>query len=65
MKIDGNPFRTIWVNADGWSVEIIDQTVLPHEFRTVTLRTLDDAATAIRGRWERPTTLPPCRTATT
>ena len=48
MKIDGVPYRTIWVNADGWSVEIIDQTVLPHEFRTVTLRTLDDAATAIR-----------------
>ncbi len=48
MKIDGVPYRTIWVNADGWSVEIIDQTVLPHAFRTVTLKTLEDAATAIR-----------------
>ncbi len=47
MKIDGVPYRTIWVNEDGWSVQIIDQTVLPHEFRTVILRTLDDAATAI------------------
>ncbi len=48
MKIDGVPYRTIWVNGDGWSVEIIDQTVLPHAFRTVTLKTLEDAATAIR-----------------
>ncbi len=48
MKIDGVPYRTIWLNDDGWSVEIIDQTVLPHRFSTVTLRTLDDAATAIR-----------------
>ena len=28
MKIDGVPYRTIWLNDDGWSVEIIDQTVL-------------------------------------
>ena len=48
MKIDGVPYRTIWLNDDGWSVEIIDQTVLPHRFRTVTLKTLDQAATAIR-----------------
>ncbi len=48
MKIDGVPYRTIWMNDDGWSVEIIDQTVLPHEFRTATMKTLDDAAVAIR-----------------
>ena len=48
MKIDGVPYRTIWLNEDGWSVEIIDQTVLPHQFRTVTLKTLDEAAVAIR-----------------
>ncbi len=47
MKIDGKPYRTIWLNEDGWSVEIIDQTKLPHVFETVTLRTLDDAARAI------------------
>ena len=34
MKIDGTHYRTIWVNDDGWSVEVIDQTKLPHEFRT-------------------------------
>src|SRR3712207_2338175 len=47
MKIDGRHYRTIWVNADGWSVETIDQTKLPHRFETVTLRTLADAAHAI------------------
>ena len=47
MKIDGKPYRTIWLNEDGWSVEIIDQTRLPHAFATVTLRRLADAARAI------------------
>ena len=31
MNIDGKPYRTIWLADDGWSVEIIDQTRLPHE----------------------------------
>ncbi|HSD93623.1 MAG TPA: S-methyl-5-thioribose-1-phosphate isomerase [Methyloceanibacter sp.] len=47
MKIDGKPYRTIWLGSDGKSVEIIDQTKLPHRFETATLRTLDDAARAI------------------
>ncbi|MCJ7788244.1 MAG: S-methyl-5-thioribose-1-phosphate isomerase, partial [Methyloceanibacter sp.] len=47
MNIDGKPYRTIWLNEDGWSVEIIDQTRLPFVFATVTLRTLEDAARAI------------------
>ena len=47
MKINGKPYRTIWLNQDGKSVEIIDQTKLPHRFETVTLRTLEDAARAI------------------
>src|SRR3546814_690720 len=36
------------LNDDGWSVEIIDQTKLPHAFETVTLRSLQDAAQAIK-----------------
>ena len=48
MNIDGKAYRTIWLNDDGWSVEIIDQTQLPHRFATVTLQTLADAAHAIR-----------------
>ena len=47
MKIGGRHYRTIWLNTDGWSVEIIDQTKLPHRFETVTLRTCEDAARAI------------------
>ncbi|MBU2581181.1 MAG: S-methyl-5-thioribose-1-phosphate isomerase [Alphaproteobacteria bacterium] len=48
MKIDGKAYRTIWLKDDGWSVEIIDQTRLPHEFVTATLTTMQDAAVAIK-----------------
>lgn len=48
MKVNGTPYRTIWLAEDGRSVEIIDQTRLPHEFVTVRLETLDDAAHAIK-----------------
>ena len=47
MKIAGRHYRTIWPNADG-SVEIIDQTKLPHEFVTTTLKSVEAAADAIR-----------------
>jgi methylthioribose-1-phosphate isomerase len=47
MKVEGKATRTIWLEADGWSVGIIDQTQLPHRFTTVRLTTLDDAAHAI------------------
>ena len=33
MKIDGKHYRTIWLNEDGKTVEIIDQTKLPHGSR--------------------------------
>ena len=48
MKVGGVPYRTIWVEADGWSVGIIDQTKLPHAFETVILRRVEEAAAAIR-----------------
>ncbi|MGF1608504.1 MAG: S-methyl-5-thioribose-1-phosphate isomerase [Kiloniellales bacterium] len=48
MNVDGKAYRTIWLAADGWAVEIIDQTRLPHEFVTVRLESLEDAAHAIR-----------------
>lgn len=47
MKVDGRPYRTIWLNMDGWSVDIIDQTVLPHQWRIETLKTAEDATRAI------------------
>ncbi|HZD88881.1 MAG TPA: S-methyl-5-thioribose-1-phosphate isomerase [Pseudolabrys sp.] len=48
MKIDGKPTRTIWVEPDGRSIGIIDQTLLPHRFTRVPLKTLADAAYAIK-----------------
>ena len=47
MKVDGKHWRTIWLEPDGWSVGIIDQTLLPHAFATVRLATVEDAAHAI------------------
>jgi methylthioribose-1-phosphate isomerase len=41
-------FRTIWPADSGREVKIIDQTKLPHEFSTIHLATLEDAACAIR-----------------
>ena len=48
MKIDGTPFRTVWVDDDGWSVRVIDQTRLPWSLDFLRLSTLDQAAHAIR-----------------
>src|SRR5258705_7395575 len=48
MKVDGKPTRTIWLEADGWSVGIIDQTMLPHRYTTLRLTTLSETANAIR-----------------
>ena len=47
MNVRGRAMRTIWPAADGRTVEIIDQTRLPHELVIVGLKTLDDAARAI------------------
>ena len=47
MKINGKAYRTIWLAPDGWSVEIIDQTRLPHELVVVPLKSAEDAARAI------------------
>src|SRR5690348_5269853 len=48
MKVDGKQTRTVWVEADGASVGIIDQTELPHRFATVRLVTVEDVARAIK-----------------
>src|SRR5476649_2518725 len=47
MLIDGKPTRGVWIEADGWSIGIIDQTRLPHAVKTLRLATLGDAAHAI------------------
>jgi methylthioribose-1-phosphate isomerase len=48
MKVDGKPTRTIWLEPDGWSVRVIDQTALPHRYVTARLTNLTEAAHAIR-----------------
>lgn len=53
MKVNGIPYRSIWLDPDGRTVRIIDQTRLPHDFPVVGLRTLQEAATAIRDMWVR------------
>jgi methylthioribose-1-phosphate isomerase len=47
MNVDGKHYRTIWPARDGWQVVIIDQTLLPYEFKEVQLASLQDAAQAI------------------
>jgi methylthioribose-1-phosphate isomerase len=44
MKVNGRHTRTIWVEPDGWSIGVIDQTRLPHHYDTVRLSTLEEAA---------------------
>jgi methylthioribose-1-phosphate isomerase len=48
VNVNGRPMRTIWLAEDGRTVEIIDQTRLPHELIIVGLETVEDAARAIR-----------------
>jgi methylthioribose-1-phosphate isomerase len=47
MKVDGRPYRSIWLEPDGWSVGAIDQRRLPHEFVVVRLLSCEAAAEAI------------------
>ena len=48
MKVDGTPYRTIWLGADGTTVQVIDQTLLPHQFVVRDWRSMDDAERGIR-----------------
>lgn len=47
MNVEGKHYRTIWLADDGRTVQIIDQTKLPHAFVIAHLETLEDAARAI------------------
>jgi methylthioribose-1-phosphate isomerase len=48
MNVDGQPYRTIWLNDDRASVCVIDQTRLPHRFEVVRWRSVEGAAAGIR-----------------
>lgn len=47
MKINGKAYRTIWPVSES-AVDVIDQTKLPHEFKTRSLKSAADCAQAIR-----------------
>ncbi|HAT87591.1 MAG TPA: S-methyl-5-thioribose-1-phosphate isomerase, partial [Rhizobiales bacterium] len=53
MKVNGTPYRTIWLDDDGRTVKTIDQRWLPHEFRVVDLTSREDVAIAIKDMWVR------------
>jgi len=48
VKVDGQHFRSIWLEPDGWSVGAIDQRRLPHEFIIARITTAEEAGEAIR-----------------
>lgn len=51
MKLNGQKRRSVLLKDK--SIEIFDQRVLPLEIKPVTLKTLEEAATAIREMWVR------------
>src|ERR1700722_4805396 len=49
MKVDGTPYRSVWVDRqDGWSVHILDQTKLPWKLDILRIADVAAAAHAIR-----------------
>lgn len=46
MKIHGKPYQTIWIK-DEYTVQVIDQRLLPFEFKIFDLQTVEDAYNAI------------------
>ncbi len=48
MRIDGKPYRSVWVDEDGWSVRIFDQTRLPWALDVLRLTDEMEVAHAIR-----------------
>jgi methylthioribose-1-phosphate isomerase len=48
MRVGDRHLRTIWLAEDGWSVDIIDQTRLPHDLHIWRLNDLATACRAIR-----------------
>ena len=48
MKINGKHTRSIWLEGDGQTIGIIDQTLLPHRYATLQLKSCEEAAHAIK-----------------
>ena len=52
MKVHGKNYTSIWIEDDN-KIFIIDQRWLPHEFKIVELKSVNDFATAIKDMWVR------------
>ena len=49
MRVNGKDFHTIWVHPENAKIiQVIDQRLLPFEFKVVDLRTAEDAFEAIQ-----------------
>ena len=48
MKINNNHFQTIWVDDNKNSINIIDQTLLPHKLKILNLKKVEDFYHAIK-----------------
>ena len=48
MRIDGRHYRSVWVDGDGWTVRIFDQTKLPWALEVLRLTDEAQVAHAIR-----------------
>src|ERR1700730_445439 len=48
LRVNGTSMRAICREPDGWSVGIIDQTRLPHQFVTTRLTALEEGVAGIR-----------------
>ena len=53
MKVDGTHYRSIWFNEVTNDVGIINQRLLPSEFRIANLKARDQFSPAIRDMWVR------------
>ena len=54
MKINGQHYHTIWVKEnDPRVIQIIDQRLLPFEFKILDLKTIEDSFNAIKEMWVR------------
>ncbi|HEY9216172.1 MAG TPA: S-methyl-5-thioribose-1-phosphate isomerase [Ancylobacter sp.] len=53
MKVGNKNYRTIWLDDDGVSVNVIDQRRLPHQFHVEKLVSSGDVAKAISEMWVR------------
>ena len=52
MKVNGKKYTSIWIE-ENYKVFIIDQRWLPHEFKIVELKNLNDFCIAIKDMWVR------------